>query len=95
MNQFLEQRNFCAIFEQPVFCVKLGGNGVETLEMLRKANGNREMKQCQIFIRLKRFREGRESVNDDDRSERPSTSQTDDSVQNVRHVLDKGRQFSV
>ncbi|KAM7298352.1 putative uncharacterized protein FLJ37770 isoform X1 [Ixodes scapularis] len=63
--------------------------------MLRKAYGDDAMKKSQTFMWHKRFREGRESVNDDDRSGRPSTSQTDDSVQKVRHVLDKDRRLSV
>ncbi|CAN7938004.1 unnamed protein product [Ixodes hexagonus] len=89
MDQFLEQRYTIK------FCVKLGKNGAETLEMLRKAYGDDAMKQSQTFMWHKRFREGRESVNDDDRSGRPSTSQTDDSVRKVRQVLDKDRRLSV
>ena len=89
MDQFLEQRYAIK------FCVKMGKNGAETLEMLRKAYGDGAMKQSQTFMWHKRFREGRESVNDDDRSGRPSTSQTDDSVQKVRQVLDKDRRLSV
>ncbi|CAN8003290.1 unnamed protein product [Ixodes hexagonus] len=89
MDQFLEQRYAIK------FCVKLRKNGTETLKMLRKAYGDDAMKQSQTFMWHKRFRGGRESVNDDDRSGRPSTSQTDDSVQKVRQVLDKDRQLSV
>ncbi|GFR26713.1 HTH_48 domain-containing protein [Trichonephila clavata] len=63
--------------------------------MLRKADGDRVMKQNQTFMWRKRSREGWKSVNDDDRSGRPSTSQTDDSLQKVCQVLDKDQRLKV
>lgn len=76
-------------------CVKLGKNGAEMLEMLRKAYGDDTVKQSQTFMGHKRFWEGWESVNDDDRSGRSSASQTDDSVHKVREVLDEDWRLSV
>ncbi|GFS55646.1 hypothetical protein TNCV_131601 [Trichonephila clavipes] len=43
------------------------------------------MQKSRTFMCHKRFREGQKSVNDDDRSGHPSTSQMDDSMQKVRH----------
>ncbi|GFR00976.1 hypothetical protein TNCT_108251 [Trichonephila clavata] len=63
------------------------------LKIFQKAYGG-VIKQSQTLMWYKRFREGQESVNNDDRSRCPSTSQTDNSVQKVPQVLDKDKRFS-
>jgi len=77
------------------FCVKLGKSGAETFKMLKVAFKDNAMSQAQVYQWHKRFREGREDVNDDDRSGRPSTSKTDESVEKVRKILTGDRRLSV
>ena len=63
--------------------------------MLKVAFKDNAMSQAQVYQWHKRFREGREDVNDDDRSGRPSTSKTDESVEKVRKILTGDRRLSV
>ena len=71
MNNLKEQR-----FAMK-FCVKLGKSTTETFAMLNTAYGDVAMKRATCFRWHKRFKNGRLSVEDDERSGRPSTS-TDD-----------------
>ena len=48
-------------------CFKLGKNATETYGMLQTAFGASCMNQASIFRWHKRFKEGRESVSDDER----------------------------
>lgn len=77
------------------FCVRLGKNGVETVEMIRQAYGDKAMSKAQVCRWHKAFKEGREEVADEPRSGRPSTSRTDDNVSRVRECLNKDRRLSV
>ena len=49
------------------FCFKLGKNATETYGMLQTAFGASCMNQTSVFQLHKRFKEGRESVRDDER----------------------------
>ena len=49
------------------FCFKLGKNATETYGMLQNAFGTSCMNQASVFEWHKRFKEGRESVSDDER----------------------------
>jgi len=62
------------------FCVKLGRNGAETFEMLRTAFGEQCLSRAHIFKWHKRFKEGRDSADDNPRSGRWTTSKTDECV---------------
>jgi len=62
------------------FCVKLGRNGAETFEMLRTAFDEQCLSHARIFKWHKRFKEGRDSVDDNPWSGRPTTSKTDNCV---------------
>ncbi len=50
--------------------MKLGKNGAETLEMLRKVYGDETMSQPRVYEWQKRFREERENVDDKKRGDR-------------------------
>ena len=52
------------------FCFKLGKNTTETYGMLQTAFGASCMNRASVFEWHKRFKEGRESVRDDERSGR-------------------------
>ena len=69
------------------FCVKNGFNGVKTLKMLGNCFGSDTLKKTAIYEWHERFKSGRESVEDDERSGRPSTSKTDENINKVREKL--------
>jgi hypothetical protein len=58
------------------FCMKLGKSASETLEMIREAFGEHSLSRTAVFEWHSRFKAGRVSVEDDERSRRPSTSET-------------------
>lgn len=89
MNRLLEQRFAIK------FCVKLGKPAIETLGMIRAAYGDDAMRRTSVFKWHKSFRKGREHVEDDGRSGRPSTSETEDNVAKVKALLDSDRRLSV
>ena len=49
------------------FCFKLGKNTTETYEILQTTFGASCMNRASVFVWHKRFKEGRESVRDDER----------------------------
>ena len=77
------------------FCVGLGKSGTETLGMIRQVFKDESMSQTAVFKWHKLFKSGRQSVEDEPRGGRPSTSRTDDNVQRVRDVLNSDRRLSV
>ena len=79
----MEDGNFeqrCAI----KFRVKLGKTGIETFNKLKQAYGDHALSRSQVFKWYKTFSEGRESIKNERRSGRPSTSKTDNNVEIVR-----------
>ena len=90
----MEERNFdqrCAI----KFCVKLGEIGTETFNKLKQAYGEHALSRSQVFKWYKAFSEGRESIKDEPRSGRPSTSKTDNNVEIVRALVRSDRRLTV
>ncbi|GFY07319.1 protein GVQW3 [Trichonephila clavipes] len=57
------------------FCFKLGKMGTETYEMMKTAFGDEAISRARVFEWFRRIKEGRQSVNSDPRSGRPSISQ--------------------
>ena len=62
---------------QSSFVSNLGETGIETFNKLKQAYGEHALSRSQVFKYYKAFSEGRESIKDDPRSGRPSTSKTD------------------
>jgi len=60
------------------FCVKNGFIGVKTLEMLGNCFGSDTLKKTAVYVWHERFKS--ESIEDDERSDRPSTSKTDENI---------------
>jgi len=77
------------------FCVKLGRNGAETFEMLRTAFGEQCLSRARIFEWYKRFKEGRDSVDDNPQSGRRMTSKTDDCSAQVRELIRGNRHLTI
>jgi len=53
------------------FCVKIGKNASETLALLTVAYGEYDIKKSSVFEWHRRFKEGREDVQDDPSSGQP------------------------
>ena len=70
------------------FCFKLGKNVTETYGMLQIAFGASCMNQASVFEGHKRFKEGRESVRDDERCGRSKEVNTPELIgQTVRVTM--------
>jgi transposase len=69
------------------FSAKLQKRAIETFEMLRSAYGEECLSRTSVFEWHKRFKEGRESLQEDERKGRPSTSRTEESTKVVQKCL--------
>jgi len=81
MTDFKEQRTCIK------FCFNLKETAAETHRMLQEAFGDNAMSQRKTFLWYKRFKDGRTSVDDDERSGRPSTSITPENIAKVREAI--------
>ena len=63
--------------------------------MLTVAFGESTMSKTRVYEWYKRFKEGREDVEDDDRPGRPSTSITDDNVEQVKKMILENRRITI
>ena len=77
------------------FCVRLGKKGSETFEMLKQAFGD----SCMICSRTSewfgRFKNGRTSTANDDRSGRPSMATTPSKVEQVQVTVNQDRHRTI
>jgi hypothetical protein len=80
-RQKLEQR--CAI----KFCVKLGESTTLAYETLQRAYGEHSQSRAQVFRWHKSFLKGREQVQEELRTVRPSASETDDNEERVMSLV--------
>jgi ABC-type molybdate transport system substrate-binding protein len=87
-------KNFCLVIgvmeEQKVaikLCVKAGKSAVESIELINKAYGSAVMSRADVYRRYAGFREGREEVKDDAR--------TDENVESVRRLLTEDRRTTL
>ena len=72
------------------FC-KVDYSATKTVEQIQKAYGDAALSRTTIFEWHKQFREGRESVNDDERSGQPTKSRTDDNIAVVDKMVKEDR----
>ncbi|GBN60941.1 Putative uncharacterized protein FLJ37770 [Araneus ventricosus] len=77
------------------FCFKLCKTATETHEMLAKVYGEEAVSKKCVFEWLKRFRDGKENVEDQPRSVRPPISRTPDSIERGRWMLTDDRRLSL
>ena len=77
------------------FCVKLGKSATETFEMLRQAFHDHALGRTQVFEWHARFKSGRESVEDDERSGRPVTSRTPENVNKISELIHEDRRQTI
>ena len=77
------------------FLVRLGKTPSDALGMLQEVYGDETMSRSRVFEWHKRFKEGREDVEDDSRSGRPSTSRTADNVESMKQMVRGDRRLTV
>ena len=62
--------------------------------MLVQVYGDTVMKKTAVYKWVKRFSEGRESVNDEESSGRPATSKTEENIAKFRQIMRKNRRLT-
>jgi len=67
----------------------------EAHEMLTLVYGDAAVTMKTVYKWFERFRSGRESVEDEERSGRPSTSKTQENVERVREMIRSNRRLTV
>jgi len=77
------------------FYVRLGKTGSETFEMLKQAFGDSCMSRSRTFEWFGRFKNGRTSTANDDRSGRPNTTTTPSKVEQVREAVNQDRRRTI
>ena len=85
-------------FEQRInlkFLVRLGKALTETFKLLQEVYKDATMSRTRIFEWDKRFKEGREDVEDDLRSGWPATNRTNENVERVREKVRSDRRLTV
>ena len=76
-------------------CFKLGKNTSETYGMLQTAFRPSCMNRASVFEWHKRFKEGRESVRDDERCGRSKEVNTRELIGQIKDFMDKDRRVSI
>ena len=77
------------------FCFKLGKNATETYGMLQTAFQPSCMNRASVFEWHKTFKEGRESVRDDERCGRSKEVRTPELIGQIKNFMDKDRRVSI
>ena len=77
------------------FCFRLDKTASETFAMITEAYKEDSLSRAQVFRWFNEFKNGRESVEDMERSGRPSTSRVDETVAKVKELLDSDRRLSL
>ena len=77
------------------FCFKLGKNVTETYGMLQTAFRPSCMNRESVFEWHKRFKEGRESVRDDERYGRSKEVRTPELIGQIKNFMDKDHHLSI
>jgi hypothetical protein len=65
------------------FCMKLGKSATKTLAMLHEAFGEHSLSRTAVFEWHSRFRASQVSVEDDERSGRPSTGKMTENFEKI------------
>ncbi|KYN42545.1 hypothetical protein ALC56_03004, partial [Trachymyrmex septentrionalis] len=69
------------------FCVKNKIKCADAFRMLTVAYGEATLDRSNVYRWYKMFSEGREDVNDEERAGRPSTSTTDENIDEVKKIV--------
>ena len=63
--------------------------------MLVQVYEDNAMKKTAVYKGVKHFSEGTESVTDEERSEQPATSRTEENIAKVRQIVSENRRLTV
>ncbi|UYV64811.1 K02A2.6-like [Cordylochernes scorpioides] len=77
------------------FCVKNEIKCANAFRMLTVAYGEATLDRCNVYRWYKMFSEGREDVNDEERAGRPSTTTTDEKINEVENMILANRRIKV
>ena len=77
------------------FLVKLKKSATECYQLLKEVFGDNTLSRTRVFEWHRRFSEGREEVEDDERPGRPVTSRTEEKIQKVSEIVRKDRRLSI
>ncbi|GFX71604.1 protein GVQW3 [Trichonephila clavipes] len=77
------------------FCFRLGYNATKIFAKLQQAYGDSVCQRSRAFRCFKAFSEGRESIEDESRSGRPSVSKTAENIVRVRDLVRSDRHLTV
>ncbi|KAL4131209.1 hypothetical protein QTP88_008550 [Uroleucon formosanum] len=77
------------------FCHKLGKTAIETYQMLLLAYGDETISRARVFEWFKRFKEGRTTVESDEREGRPSTNRNEEMIQKIRTAIRGNRRLII
>src|ERR1700753_291045 len=77
------------------FCVKNEIKCADAFRMLTVAYGEATLDRSKVYRWYKIFSEGREDVNDEERAGRPSTSTTDEKINEVEKMVLTNRRITV
>ena len=86
----LEEQCVCA-----KFCSKLGNTFTETFQMLEQAYGEEYLSRTKCYEYYQLFKSGRNSVEDDPKFCKPSSSSGDDHIEKVRSVIRENRRLTI
>ncbi|UYV66572.1 hypothetical protein LAZ67_4002144 [Cordylochernes scorpioides] len=78
-----------------IFCVKNEIKCADAFRMLTVACGEATLDRSNVYRWYKMFSEGREDVNDEERAGRPSTSTTDEKINEVEKMILANRRITV
>jgi AraC-like DNA-binding protein len=77
------------------FCLKLGKSATETFNLVKTAYGDNALKKTQAYEWFGRFKAGRESIKDDERSGRPKDGRNEQTIAKVRDLITSDRRLTV
>ncbi len=69
------------------FCWKAGFNATKTFEMIQKGYSESAVHRAAVFCSCKAFSEGRESIQDEQRSRKPTTTRMCENIAGVADIL--------
>jgi transposase len=69
------------------FCIKTGKTATETFQLIKQAYGDNALSRTWVLEWYARFRDGRENLEDDERSGRPTAVRTPDMMETVRKLI--------
>jgi len=77
------------------FYFKAGKSATQTLKMVNAAYGDQALYRSNVFRWYGRFRDGREDIEGDPRSGRPTECRNDNNVEKISHLLLQNRHLSL